>query len=188
MRCIVYPLDGTVNYLYGLGEWAVCVAAEVDGVVVAGVVHAPALGVTWTAEADGAAVRKDGQGRRQVVVGSESRLGHCLIGTGFGYDADRRRKQAQALVAILPKVRDIRRAGAAAIDLCRVADGTLDGYFEQGLKPWDHAAAALVVRRAGGVAGGWPGEPLGEGLAVAANESVFNPLQDLVAGAINAGG
>ena len=186
VRWIVDPLDGTVNYLYGIPEWSVCVAAEVHGTAVAGVVHAPMLGLVWSATIDGGAQAArlpwpDGETLPAPQVGSEDRLSHAMIGTGFGYDPQRRRGQARALVEILPLVRDIRRAGCASVDLCRVADGTYDGYFELGLNPWDHAAAGLVVSEAGGIVGGLPGEPIGARMAVAANPDLFRPLQGIVA-------
>jgi myo-inositol-1(or 4)-monophosphatase len=183
VRWIIDPLDGTVNYLYGIPEWSVCVAAEVDGEIVAGVVHAPALAVVFSAALGSGARRAAPDGSRSIAphLGTETRLAHALVGTGFGYDAERRRRQAVALAEIVPQVRDIRRAGSAAIDLCRVADGSYDGYFEMGLNPWDHAAAALVVTEAGGVVGGLPGEPVGARMTIAANHALFGPLQNVVA-------
>ncbi len=183
VRWIIDPLDGTVNYLYGIPEWSVCVAAEVDDQIVAGVVHAPALGVVFSA-ALGFGARcalADGGAPDPPTLGTETRLTHALVGTGFGYDAERRRRQAVALTHIVPRVRDIRRAGSAAIDLCRVAEGRYDGYFEMGLNPWDHAAAALVVTEAGGFVGGLPGEPVGARMTIAANRALFEPLQAVVA-------
>ena len=154
VRWIVDPIDGTVNFLYGIARYAVSVAAEVvdaDGerLVVAGVVIDVAHRVEFTGhvEADGRVVaRRDGQ---EIAVATEAPLGRRLIATGFGYDAGLRRLQAQCLVRLLPQVRDIRRAGSCALDVCDVAQGLLDGYLEEGVHLWDHAAAALIARGAG---------------------------------------
>jgi myo-inositol-1(or 4)-monophosphatase len=172
VRWVVDPIDGTVNYLYGLHHWAVSVAAEVDGRVVAGVVHAPALGSTWTATADGAA-RCDGQ---PVRTSQRTELAQALVATGFGYAADRRARQGRVLVELLPLVRDVRRAGAASLDLCAVASGLVDAYYEQGLKPWDLAAGGLVAERAGATVAGLRGAPAAERLVVAAPPVLFERL------------
>lgn len=177
VQWIIDPLDGTVNYLYGVPEWAVSIAGHVDGVPTVGVVLSPALDTLWWAERGGGAWRRRGNGPAQrIQIGREQRLSHALIGTGFGYTAQRRRWQSALLVHVLPDIRDIRRAGAAAIDLCRVADGTLDGYFERGLQPWDLAAGALIATEAGGEVHGWPGEPAGENMTMAANPVLLNEL------------
>ena len=166
---VVDPIDGTVNYLYGLPAWAVSVAA-VSGdadpatwTVLAGCVHAPATGETWTA-ARGAGAHLDG---RRLAMTPAPPLERCLLGTGFGYVAQRRRAQARVLAELLPRVRDVRRIGAAAIDLCQVATGRLDLYYERGLQPWDLAAASLVVEEAGGVVVGLRGERAGAAMTVA---------------------
>lgn len=177
VRWILDPVDGTVNYLYGLPHWAVSVAAEVDGQVVAGVVHAPVLGHTWTATVDSPA-RQDGQ---TVVVSQPGGLPMALLATGFGYTPQRRARQAQVLSGLLPRVRDIRRAGAASVDLCLVASGAVDGYYEQGLKPWDLAAGALIASRAGAVVGGLSGRPAGEAMLLAAPPGIFAELAALLA-------
>lgn len=166
---VVDPIDGTVNYLYGLPAWAVSVAAvsgEPDPAtwtVLAGCVHAPATGETWTA-ARGEGAHLDG---RRLVVAPAPPLERCLLGTGFGYVAQRRRAQARVLAELLPRVRDVRRIGAAAIDLCQVATGRLDLYYERGLQPWDLAAASLVVEEAGGVVTGLRGARAGTAMTVA---------------------
>jgi len=186
VRWVLDPLDGTVNYLYGIPEWAVSVAAEISGVVTVGVVICPALDVQWWAVAGGGAWRQRGSGpAQQVMVGSEQRLGHALMGTGFGYTAQRRRWQAALLANVLPHIRDIRRAGAAAVDLCRVADGTLDGYFERGLQPWDHAAGGLIAAEAGAVVTGWPGEAAGESMTIATNSALAPALLQALTNARN---
>jgi myo-inositol-1(or 4)-monophosphatase len=150
---VVDPIDGTVNYLYGVASYAVSVAAVVgapdpqEWTVLAGAVHSVVDGRTWTAGLGGGAT-VDGRSLRVVEPTS---LAQCLVGTGFGYDADRRRAQARVLVEVLPRVRDIRRLGSAAIDLCLVASGELDLYYERGLNPWDMAAGGLVAQEAGAV-------------------------------------
>lgn len=189
VRWVLDPLDGTVNYLYGIPEWAVSVAAEVDGEVMAAVVHAPVLATTWWATSGGGAwVRSHADNPRRITVGREDRLGHALVGTGFGYTVPRRRWQGKVLAEVITEVRDIRRAGAAAIDLCRVAQGTLDGMFERGLQPWDHAAGGLIVAEAQGVIGDLVGGPAGESMTIAANPPLFEQLRDVVAGAVESAG
>lgn len=164
---VVDPIDGTVNYLYAIPAYAVSVAAVVgdpttDGAwhPVAAAVINPVTGERFTASLGGGAWRAVGdEPPRRLQVG-ETALAQALCGTGFGYDADRRAWQAAVLTDVLPRVRDIRRLGSAALDLCRVADGSLDVYYERGLNPWDFAAGWLVATEAGAVvtdlAGGAP--------------------------------
>lgn len=157
---IVDPLDGTVNYLYGRPTWAVSVAAEVAGQVVAGVVIAPALHEAFVAVRDAGAYlvpalgTAGGSSVRTLAVNTPESLGQVLTGTGFGYASQRRAAQGHTVSQLLPELRDIRRAGAAALDLCDLAAGRLDAYYERGLNPWDHAAAALVAAEAGAIVGG----------------------------------
>jgi len=180
VRWVLDPLDGTVNYLYRLPEWAVSIAAEHEGHTQVGVVHCPQLGRTyWAERGAGSWCRLNGEVHR-VMVGEETRLAHALVGTGFGYDADRRRYQAAVLKTVIGHVRDIRRAGAAAIDLCRVADATLDGYYEMGLQPWDLAAGQLIVHEAGGLVGGLDGQPADGSMTVASNRDLFGELASVV--------
>ena len=159
VRWIVDPLDGTVNYLYGLPSWAVSVAAEVSGQVEVGVVEVPVLRETYVAVRGQGSVLVDERGVHRLVPNEPADLGQCLVATGFGYAADRRAAQSRTLTMVLPRVRDIRRAGAAAVDLCWAAAGLVDCYYERGLNPWDRAAGVLVATEAGMVAGGPPGEP-----------------------------
>lgn len=181
---VVDPIDGTVNYLYGLPGYAVSVAvvsgAPADPArwtVLAGCVHCPASGETWTASLGGGAYLD----ARPVRVGEGADLSQALVGTGFGYDAERRRTQAAALARLLPAVRDIRRAGSAALDLCSVATGRLDAYYEQGLNPWDLAAGELIVTEAGGRVGGLGEAPASERMVVATGPGLWQPLQRLLA-------
>ena len=149
VRWVVDPIDGTVNFLYGLPRYAVSIAAELDGRVVAGVVVDVPRGVEYAAHVgpDGTVVStRDGA---PLAVRPAAELSQRLVATGFSYDAGLRELQARALVRLLPRVRDVRRMGAAALDLCNVADGTVDGYVEEGLHAWDHAAGCLVAEGAG---------------------------------------
>lgn len=144
---IVDPIDGTVNYLYGLPHFAVSIAAELEGEVVAGVVLAPALGLEYVAT-PGAGATCNGRriGPRDVVPMAER-----LVATGFNYERPARTRQASYVARLLPQIRDIRRLGSCALDLCGVAAGTLDAYVEEGAHIWDHAAAGLILSEAGGV-------------------------------------
>ncbi|UDY22368.1 inositol monophosphatase family protein [Nocardioides sp. Kera G14] len=149
VRWVVDPIDGTVNFLYGIPRYAVSIAAQVDEQTVAGVVIDVSHGTAFTAyvDDDGHVVaERDGE---PIAVRAPAPLSQRLVATGFSYDAEQRRRQAEALVRLLPEVRDIRRAGAAALDLCDVACGRLDAYVEEGVHLWDFAAAALVAQGAG---------------------------------------
>jgi fructose-1,6-bisphosphatase/inositol monophosphatase family enzyme len=156
-RWVVDPLDGTTNYLYGFPAWCVSVAVEDGEGAIAGVVHDPVAGETFRASRGGGAELNG----VPIHVRDHDRLETALIATGFGYDPDVRAGQADVLRRAVPHVRDVRRAGAAALDLCFVAAGRLDGYYERGLNPWDWAAGVLIVREAGGevvpLEGGRPG-------------------------------
>jgi myo-inositol-1(or 4)-monophosphatase len=154
----------------------VSIAAEVDGEVAAGVVHNPVSGETWTALAGEGAWLDD----RPVRVGDRADPAYALVATGFAYDVARRTEQARQVARLLPQVRDIRRLGAASLDLCAVATGRVDAYVEQGLKPWDLAAGSLVAREAGARVGGLHGAAAGERLVVAANPLLWDRLQDLL--------
>ncbi len=146
VRWVVDPIDGTVNYLYGLPDCAVSVAAEVDGEVVAGAVVTIPTGLTYAA-ARGRGATRDGQpiGVRAVPPAAEK-----LVLTGFGYERAVREHQAACVAALLPGVRDIRRMGSCALDLCHVAEGSADAYVEAGPHPWDYSAGGLVLSEAGG--------------------------------------
>ena len=145
VRWVVDPVDGTVNLLYGIPEYAVSVAAEVDGQVVAGAVVNAATGVEYAA-ARGAGATRDG---RPLRVRPTPPVAERLVLTGFGYRADVRAGQGERVARMLPRVRDVRRMGSCALDLCHVAEGSADGYVEEGPNPWDHAAGSLVAQEAG---------------------------------------
>lgn len=146
---VVDPIDGTVNFLYGVPQYAVSIAAVVAGTVMAGAVVNVATGEIYSAAVGhGATVQRDGQRiplRCNPVVDPSL----ALVATGFAYSAERRRAQADVLARVLPRVRDIRRMGAAALDLCQVAEGTVDAYYEHGIHCWDYAAGMVIAREAG---------------------------------------
>lgn len=176
VRWVIDPLDGTVNYLYGLPTWAVSIAAERGGETVVGVVEAPMRGETYQAVLGGRAYANGSA----LGVRPSPPLDQALVSTGFNYVTAVRSHQADVARRLIPRLRDIRRSGSAAVDLCDVAAGRLDGYYERGLRPWDLAAGCLIAREAGAVTGGRPGRgPSGE-LTVAASPGVFAPLQALL--------
>lgn len=175
VRWIVDPIDGTVNFLYGIPEYAVSIAAEVDGVVVAGVVRNVATGVEYAASLGGGAQR-DGQ---PIGIRSVPTLGESLVLTGFGYDSEQRAVQAAAIARLLPQVRDIRRMGACALDLCHVAEGSADAYAEEGVNPWDFAAGALVARESGARTAMVPGA-FGLELLACAPAAAFDRFMELL--------
>ncbi len=189
VRWIVDPLDGTVNYLYGLPDWAVSIAAEVAGEVEAGAVCVPLRRSLFTATRGGGAWLESAwrQGRQRLACNSGVRLSAALVATGFGYAADRRAWQGRVAAAVLPRVRDIRRSGSAATDLCSVAAGQVDAYYEQGVQYWDIAAGGLIAREAGARMGGLHGQPAGPDLTIAAADGLFADLHDLLAEASAAG-
>jgi len=180
VRWLIDPIDGTVNFMYGVPGCNVSIGAEVDGVVVAGAVVDPLHGDAFAA-ARGHGATRNGHPIRCSDVGD---LGLALLGTGFGYDPVERQRQADVLAHVLPRVRDIRRVGAAAIDLCWVACGRLDGFYERGLKAWDWGAASLVVTEAGATIGTIGDRPLVPGAPpatiVACGPALFDPLRTLL--------
>jgi len=173
-RWVVDPLDGTTNYLYRFPAWVVSIALEDGHGGLVGVVHDPLRRETFTA------VRNEGaqlNGTTIAISGAEQ-LDTALIGTGFGYAAERRIEQAKVVSQLLPRVRDIRRAGAAALDLCMVACGRLDGYYERGLNAWDWSAGSLIASEAGASVLPLSGEPFG---LVVASPAIADDLAARVA-------
>ena len=144
---VVDPIDGTVNFLYGMPWYAISVAAVRNGQSVAGAVIEPPTGRLWSA-AIGEGATCDG---RPLRVSHATDLSLALLGTGFSYRAERRVRQVRMVSGMLPNVRDVRRAGAASLDLCAVAAGWADAYLEHGCNWWDWAAAALIATEAGAV-------------------------------------
>ena len=178
VRWVVDPIDGTTNFAYDYPAFCTSIAAEVDGAAVVGVVHDPVRGQTFSAVRGGGAFLN---GHPAVVRSAGPPLAHALVGTGFGYGAERRAAQGTVLARVLPHVRDIRRAGSAALDLCTVACGRLDAYYERGLQHWDHAAGALIATEAGAWVGTLEGGPLDrERTVVAARPDLVEPLLALL--------
>jgi myo-inositol-1(or 4)-monophosphatase len=175
---VIDPIDGTVNYLYEIPAFAVSIGVRVGDEVAVGVVHNPVTGELWAARR-GHGATLDG---RPIRVNAAPDLAMALVATGFGYQSARRARQAEVLRAVLPQIRDIRRFGAASLDLCGVACGRVDGYYEQGLAPWDLAAGGLIAAEAGARVAGLRGRPAGADLVVAAPPGLFEPLEELLAG------
>lgn len=170
---VIDPIDGTVNYLYGIPGWCISIAIkdEIGGLI--GVVHSPSIGMTWKAIRDSGAFLNGFPIRCNEPVP----LNRALIATGFAYDIDRRKPQAEFVKQLLPKIRDIRRIGACAVDICMVASGSIDAHFEAGVNEWDYAAAGLIAKEAGAnfksISGIWNGEKY---FVLAAGPSLFDVL------------
>jgi myo-inositol-1(or 4)-monophosphatase len=173
---VIDPIDGTVNYLYGIPQWAVSIGLEDGSGAIVGVVYDPSKGELWQA------VRGEGASLNGVPLACSTAtdLAQSLVGTGFGYDARRRHAQSRAVADLLPKVRDIRRLGSGALDLCSVAAGRLDGYYEQGLSAWDLSAGELIAREAGAVVTGLRGRDASYDLVLAAAPGIHQALHDLL--------
>jgi myo-inositol-1(or 4)-monophosphatase len=176
---VVDPIDGTVNYAYGIPAYAVSIAAVTgeptpeEWVAVAAAVFNPPLGELFHA-AHGEGAWLDG---RRLSVNPEAPRAGALLATGFGYDPATHAGDLARVARVMPLARDLRRAGAASLDLAYVAAGRLDGYFERGLQPWDHAAGALLVAEAGGLVGGaGPGARVSEAMTVASVPGIFDRL------------
>ncbi len=184
VRWIIDPLDGTTNYLYGHAGFAVSVAAARGDEVLAGVVVDPLHGDTFAAARGRGATRNGAP----VHCSAADDLATALVATGFSYDPARRGRQARVLAEVLPRIRDIRRMGAAAVDLCSVACGRVDAFWEKGLQPWDHAAGALIAAEAGARVGDLDGGPPSTAFTLAAPAALFDELAALLraAGAADA--
>lgn len=172
---VVDPLDGTTNYLYGYPGWGVSIAACVDGTPIAAAVADPMHGDLFTAAHGGGATRN---GMPIAVRDETAGLATALIATGFSYEPARRARQAIVLEHLLPRVRDIRRGGAAAVDLCWVACGRVDAFYERGLQPWDLAAGWLIATEAGATVGDLTGGVPSPAFVLAAAPHLFAPLRD----------
>ncbi|CAM3740425.1 inositol monophosphatase family protein [Tsukamurella strandjordii] len=150
VRWIVDPIDGTVNFLYGIPAYAVSLGAQVDGVSVAGAVADVVHGTVYAASLGGGAREILADGTQRVLRANPiTDPALALVATGFGYARERRERQGQVLARLLPQVRDVRRIGSAALDLCMVAAGRADAHYEHGLSPWDWAAGSLIAAEAG---------------------------------------
>jgi myo-inositol-1(or 4)-monophosphatase len=176
LRWVIDPIDGTVNYLYGIPQWAVSIGVEDGAGTLVGVVYDPSKDELWQA-VRGQGAELNGNALSCSAVDD---LGQALVGTGFGYDERRRAAQSRTLPDLLPRVRDIRRLGSGALDLCSVAAGRLDGYYEQGLSPWDLSAGGLIARESGALVTGLRGREAGYDLVLAAGPALHKQLHDLL--------
>lgn len=183
VRWIVDPLDGTVNFLHGLPDWSVSIAAEVDGTVVSGAVYVPGRDAMFTAAAGDGARMNDASMLShawKITPSDVTALREALVDTAFGYDPARAQVQAGVVAGVLPHVRGVRCRGSAAMDLCSVAAGRTDAYYEAGLKMWDIAAGALIAREAGAVVTGLDGKPAGPEMLLAAAPGIAAELGALL--------
>ncbi len=179
---VLDPIDGTVNFVYDIETYAVSVGVQRSGTSVAGAVANVPTGALYSAAVGHGAHVQRGGVTTPLRTSAASELSMSLVGTGFSYDAEQRRRQAEVLTSVLPAVRDIRRLGSCALDLCMVAAGGLDAYYEDGVHVWDWAAAALIAAEAGAVlrlpsADGTPG------FIVASAPAVANALTSVLKGA-----
>lgn len=180
---VVDPIDGTVNFLYGIPVWGVSIAV-VEGdpdpstwTALAGAVFNPPLKELYTAGKGSGAFL--GDQRLQVNTGVNLPL--AMVATGFGYSSARRVRQAEVVTGLIGEVRDIRRIGSAALDLCAIAAGRLDLYYERGLNPWDHAAGALIAREAGAQVGGFGADREGNDILIAGEPELYRSFEPLLA-------
>jgi myo-inositol-1(or 4)-monophosphatase len=172
LRWVIDPLDGTTNYLYGIPGWGVSIAAEGPDGVVAGVVYDAVHDELFTALRGHGARCND----EPIACSNQTELGLALVATGFGYRPERRRRQGEVLAGLLADIRDIRRIGAAAVDLCAVACGRVDAYFERGLAWWDLAAGALIATEAGCVVTALDGGEVTAGSVMASAPGIAETL------------
>jgi myo-inositol-1(or 4)-monophosphatase len=180
VRWIIDPIDGTVNYLYGLPDWAVSIAAEQGGAVVAGAVYVPQRDELFTAVPGRGAWLETGGRAEALRCASHVPLPQALVATGFGYGAARRAVQGEVVAKVVTRVRDIRRAGSAAVDLCSVAAGRVDAFYERGINYWDRAAGGLIAEEAGATVAGLRGRPPSPDFTMAAGPGLFGELHDLL--------
>lgn len=173
---LVDPIDGTTNYLYGLPGYAVSIAAADEHGTLAAAVYIPSSGELFSA-GRGQGATLDG---RPIQCSGLDDLSQALVGTGFSYQPERRTRQARRIAALIHRVRDIRRLGAASVDLCFVAAGRLDAYFEEWLGAWDLAAGELIAREAGCVTGDFTGGPVRPEQLLVATPGVWESLAALI--------
>jgi myo-inositol-1(or 4)-monophosphatase len=175
---VIDPIDGTVNYLHRVPFWCVSIGLveENTGQALAGVVYAPVLDQMYISSRGLGSWVIDAGVAQELVVSSCSDLSQAIVGTGFGYSTSRRASQARVLQSVLPNVADIRRLGSCAIDLCLVAAGVLDAYYERGVNAWDHAAGELIAREAGALSTGLFGNAIGNDMVVVANPTIHGDL------------
>lgn len=173
---LVDPIDGTTNFLYDLPGWAVSIAAADPSGTIVGAVYVPSQDELFAARRGGGATCNGRPIRCTTLATPDT----ALLATGFSYDRDRRARHAARLVTVLPAVRDIRRSGAASVDLCHVACGRLDAYVEEGLGPWDLAAGELIAREAGCRSGDLDGGPARPAQVLVTNPALFDPMRELL--------
>ncbi len=175
---VIDPIDGTVNYLYGIPGWCISIAIKDEVGYLVGVVHVPSFAMTWSARR-GAGATCNGKPLR---CNEPVELNRALIATGFAYDIERRKPQAKFIAELLPQIRDVRRMGACAVDICMVASGSVDAHFEAGVNEWDYAAAGLIASEAGAkfsyLKGIWDGEKY---FVLTAGPSLFASLAKALA-------
>ncbi|MEZ5378994.1 MAG: inositol monophosphatase family protein [Acidimicrobiales bacterium] len=182
VRWIIDPIDGTSNYVYDLPGYTISIAAEADGVVVAGVVFDPKADELFAASLGGGATMNG----NELRCSERTELDQCVIATGFGYGADQRLLQAKVLVHVLPALGNIRRLGSAALDLAYVGAGRTDGYWETGLNAWDAAAGALIAAEAGAVVTDLHGGSPSKAMTLATPPTIHARLQHLLQSAYDA--
>jgi myo-inositol-1(or 4)-monophosphatase len=175
-RWSIDPIDGTTNFAYGLPLWATSVAVALNGTTIAGAVVLPALDRVYSAHLGGGATRDD----RPISVSSVDQINLALVGTGFGYSAELRSRQARTVARLIGEVRDIRRTGSAAVDLCLLSDGSLDVYYEEHLNEWDVAAGLLIAAEAGATVSDLAGAPAHPGSVLACSPGVHDRMLDLL--------
>jgi myo-inositol-1(or 4)-monophosphatase len=170
---VIDPIDGTVNYLYDIPGWCISIAAKDNDGGLVGVVYSPATQSLWRASRGGGAQLNG----IPIKCNDPVALDRALIGTGFAYDIEKRKIQAELIAQLLPQIRDLRRLGACAVDICHVASGSLDAYFEAGVNEWDYAAAGLIATEAGAKVsidkGIWNGE---KNMVIVAGPTLHAPL------------
>ena len=176
IRWVVDPLDGTINFLFGIPQWAVSIACEDAAGTLAGVIYDPMRDELWSALRDGPPLL-DG---REIHASTRNDLATAMVATGFGYDAEVRRVQAETAARLLPRVRDIRRFGSAALDLAWTAAGRYDAFFERGLNHWDRAAGELLCVRAGLAVRELEPSPPAAGGVLVAPHALIDELDSLV--------
>lgn len=179
VRWIIDPLDGTVNYLFGIPLWGVSIAVEVDGVVQLGVIAIPETNKTYVGIAGVGSFCVSGETLEQLRVRLGSQVSSAVLSTGFGYSSVRRGLQANVVASVLPQIGDIRRSGCAVVDFCWLASGFTDGYFEIGLNPWDYAAGVLIVELAGGRVKAPIDNDLGK-LLISCTPEIFEDLEKML--------
>lgn len=173
----VDPIDGTTSFVYDLPTWCCSVGVALDGEMIAGAVYVPALDELFAAAAGHGATCNG----IPITPSPTVDLALALVGTGFSYQADARRRHAEQVARLIGDIRDIRRMGSAAVDLCFVAAGRLDVYFERGLNPWDAAAGELIAREAGAITSDFTGGPARPAEMLAAAPGVHTAFVELLA-------